>query len=174
MHKAILILALLLIAPAALAQSNNEPLGGKVSEPPKPPPSTTKKPAAKTTSRPNKPVSSACGANYLNSNAADKWFSIGETASKHFWYNPSKTACDTKTGALKSWFKEEHKETDGNYSLVLYEFKCNANQIRVKTVIDYDSTGALLKTTNHDNDPWQDVAPSTAGATMIKIACGRY
>jgi hypothetical protein len=168
MRKAIPIVALLLMAPAAFAQSNNEPLGGKVNEPV---PATTKKTVPKTSSRPNKPLSSPCGAGYRNSNATDKWFSIGESASKHFWYNPSKTACDTKTGALKSWFKEEHKDTDGNYALVLYEFKCNTNQIRVKTVIEYDSAGSLLETTNHDNDPWQDVAPGTAGAVMIRIAC---
>src|SRR5205814_1254135 len=158
-------------APSAFAQSNNEPMGGKVSDP-KTTPGTTKKTVSKPSAKPNKPVSSPC-ANRADVNAADKWFSLGESASKHFWYNPSKTTCDAKTGVVKSWLKEEHKNTDSNYALVLYEFKCNANQNRVNTVIEYDNTGEVLETNKHENDPWQDVAPGTAGATMIKTACHR-
>ncbi len=107
------------------------------------------------------------------SNLADKWFSLGESANKHFWYNPRKTSCDAKTSMLKSWIKEEHKNTDSNYALVLYEFKCKTNQLRVKTVIEYDKSGDILETTNHDGDPWQDAAPRTAGETMLRTVCRR-
>ena len=107
------------------------------------------------------------------SNSADKWFSLGESANKHFWYNPHRTSCDTKSGVLNSWIKEEHKNTDGDFALVLYEFKCKTNQIRQKTVIEYDKTGAVLETNNHEDDAWQDVAPGTAGETMLRTVCRR-
>ena len=63
--------------------------------------------------------------------------------------------------------KEEHKNTDGDFALVLYEFKCKTNQLRVKTVIEYDNTGGVLETNNHEDDTWQDVAPGTAGEVVI-------
>jgi hypothetical protein len=74
---------------------------------------------------------------------------------------------------LKSWIKEDHKNSDGNYALVLYEMKCKSNQLRVKTVIEYDGVGGVLETNNHGDDPWQDVAPRTAGEVMIGTACRR-
>ena len=75
---------------------------------------------------------------------------------------------------LKSWMKEVHKNTDGDYALVLYEFKCKTNQLRVKTVIEYDSADSLLETNNHgDDEPWQDVAPGTAGEVMMRTVCRR-
>lgn len=103
---------------------------------------------------------------------SNKWFSLGQSSNNHFWYNPHKTTCDAQTGVLKTWIKEEHKNTDGDFALVLYEMKCRSNQMRVKTVIQYDKTGTVLETTNHDDDePFQDVAPGTAGVTMIETAC---
>lgn len=98
---------------------------------------------------------------------------MGESANKHFWYNPGRTTCDAKTSVLKSWIKEDHKNSDGNYALVLYEMKCKTDQLRVKTVIEYDRTGAVLETTNHADDTWQDVAPRTAGEVMLRTACRR-
>ncbi len=74
---------------------------------------------------------------------------------------------------LKTWVKEDHKNTDSNYALVLYEFKCKTSQLRVKTVIEYDKTGGVLETTNHEDDTWQDVAPGTAGETMLRGVCRR-
>lgn len=107
------------------------------------------------------------------SNLDDKWFSLGESANRHFWHNPRKTSCDAKTGVLKSWIKEEHKNTDSNFALVLYEIKCKPNQLRVKTVIEYDKAGGVLETVNHDGDPWQDVAPGTAGVVILRTVCRR-
>ena len=51
--------------------------------------------------------------------------------------------------------------------------KCKTNQLRVKTVIEYDKTGRVLETSNHDNDPWEDVAPRTAGEVMLRTVCRR-
>src|SRR5207244_3047931 len=136
MRKAILVLALLLVASSAFGQnSNNEASGGKTNEG-KPAPAK-KKSAPKPAPKQDKPSYSPCaGYNKTGSesNASDKWFSLGESANKHFWYNPHKTTCDAKTGVLRSWLKEEHKNTDGDFALVLYEFKCKTNQIRQKTV----------------------------------------
>ena len=184
MRKLIFAQALLLIATSSLAQTgNNEALGGKTSDSNKP--ATTKapakKPAPKRTATSDKPLSSPCGVYYKNradmigeSNLPDKWFSIGQSTRKHFWYNPRRTNCEPKSGVLKSWIKEVHKDTGGDFSLVLYEMKCKSNQLRVKTVIDYDSAGNLMETTNRDDDEaFQDVAPGTAGETMIKTACRR-
>src|SRR2546423_1416681 len=182
MRKAILILALLLPLSSSFGQAgNNEPLGGKTSGSAAAPARNAaaagkKKPAPKPAPRQDKPAVSPCAAynkTGSQSNADDRWFSLGESANKHFFYNPHRTTCDAKTGALKSWIKEEHKNTDGDFALVLYEFKCKSNQLRVKTVIEYDKTGSVLETTNHEDDPWQDVAPGTAGETMIRTVCRR-
>jgi len=107
------------------------------------------------------------------SNLTDKWFSLGQSSNTRFGYNPRRTTCDGTTAVLKSWIKEEHKNTDGEFSLVLYEMKCKANQLRIKTVIDYDKTGAVLQTTNRDEETWHDVAPSTAGEFMVRSLCRR-
>jgi len=179
MRKAILVLTLLLALASSFGQnSNSGASGGRTSEGIATP--AKKKPVPKPTANEDKPSYSACGVYYRNradmiaeSNLADKWFSLGESANKHFWYNPRKTSCDAKTSMLKSWIKEEHKNTDSNYALVLYEFKCKTNQLRVKTVIEYDKSGDVLETTNHDGDPWQDAAPRTAGETMLRTVCRR-
>jgi|SRR5215831_6699265 len=177
MRIVFLLLSLLFPLASSFGQSNNEPLGGKTDT--KATTATTKT-VPKTASKTSKPLSSPCGVYYKNredmsdeSNLPDKWFSLGESANKHFWYNPRKTSCDAKTGSLKSWLKEEHKNTDGNYALVLYEFKCNANQIRVRNAIEYDKTGAVLETKNQENNPWDNLAPGTAGEVMIRTVCRR-
>jgi hypothetical protein len=181
MRTGILLLALLFISSASFAQGNNEALGGKTGSANAA--GSNKKPVAKTVPKSaptrNTASSSPCGVYYRNradmigeSNLPNRWVSLGQSASKHFWYNPRKTTCDATTGVLKSWLKEEHKDTDGDFALVLYEFKCKAKQLRVKTVIEYDNAGRVLETTNHDDDEaWQDVAPGTAGEVMIRTAC---
>ena len=182
MRKALPLLALLLmllILPSTFGQnSNSGASGGKISEDAAPP--TRKKTVPKPTPKQDKPLVSTCGVYYKNradmtgaANLDDKWSSLGESPNRHFWYNPHKTSCDAKTGVLKSWIKEEHKNTDSNFALVLYEFKCKANQLRVKTVIEYDKTGGVLETYNHNGDPWQDVAPGTAGVVILKTVCRR-
>ena len=196
MRKAIPVLAaaLLMWSSASGQNSNSGAAGGKISEDsaaparkkavPKATPNTvlktTPNTVPKATPKQDKPWSSPCGVYYKNradmtaeSNLDDKWFSLGESVNRHFWYNPRKSSCDAKTGVLKSWIKEDHKNTDSNYALVLYEFKCKPNQMRVKTVIEYDKTGGVLGTTNHDGDPWQDVAPGTAGVVILKTVCRR-
>jgi surface-adhesin protein E len=173
MHKPILVLALLLLSSSTFAQTaNSEALGGKTSETKTTP--AVKKPVPKPASSSAKPAYSPCGVNYKNrGDTGDKWFSLGESANKHFWYNPGRTTCDAKTSVLKSWIKEDHKNTDGNFALVLYEMKCKTDQLRVKTVIEYDKTGGVLETNNHPDDPWQDVAPRTAGEVMLRTVCRR-
>ena len=196
MRKALPVLALmlmLLMLSSTFGQnSNSGASGGKISEDaaapgrkntvPKPTPNTVSKTTPNTVPKPapkqDKSSYSPCGVYYKNreditaaSNLDDKWFSLGESANKHFFYNPRKTSCDAKTGVLKSWIKEEHKNTDSNFALVLYEFKCKTNQLRVKTVIEYDKTGGVLETTNHDGDQWQDVAPGTAGVVILRTVC---
>src|SRR5436190_15866647 len=144
MRSLILATALVFAATPVFAQTaNNEPVGGKTTE--TKPPTTTKLPATKTTtpkrtSTADRPLSSPCGVYYKNradmigeSRLADKWFSLGQSVNKHFWYNPHRTTCDAKTSVLKSWIKEEHKNTDGDFALVLYEMKCRSDQLRVKT-----------------------------------------
>jgi len=74
---------------------------------------------------------------------------------------------------LKTWIKEEHKNTDGDYALVLYEMKCRSDQLRVRTVIEYDKAGNLLETNNEQDENWQNVAPNTAGEVMMKTVCRR-
>jgi hypothetical protein len=183
MPKIIPALALLLLMlPSTFGQnSNSGASGGKITEDAAAPTIPTTPPRKKTgpTSTPklDKP-SSPCGVYYKNradmigeSKLDDKWFSLGNSATTHFWYNPHKTSCDAKTSVLKSWIKEEHKNADSNYALVLYEFRCKTNQLRVKTVIEYDNTGGVLETTNHNGDPWQDVAPGTAGVVILRTAC---
>jgi len=189
MRKAIPVLALLLMllmSSSTFGQnSNSGASGGKISGDKAAP--ARKKTVSKRTPNQDKPTPnqdkpwySPCGVYYKNradmtasSNLDDKWFSLGESANKHFFYNPHKTSCDAKIGVLKSWIKEEHKNTDSNFALVLYEFKCKTNQLRVKTVIEYDKTGGVLETTNHDGDPWQDVAPGTAGVVILRTVCRR-
>ena len=179
MRKPILVFALLLVSTSAFAQTaNDDALGGKTSEGKTTESKTAparKKPAPKPASNTAKPSSSPCGvSNSSRANLTDKWFSLGQSANKHFWYNPHRTTCEAKTGVLKSWIKEDHKNTAGDYALVLYEMKCKSNQLRVKTVIEYDQAGSVLETTNHDDDdPWQDVAPGTAGEVMLRTACRR-
>jgi surface-adhesin protein E len=51
--------------------------------------------------------------------------------------------------------------------------KCKTDQLRVKTVIEYDKSGNVLETTNHGEDTWQDVAPRTAGEVMLRTLCRR-
>jgi surface-adhesin protein E len=189
MRKLIIAPALVLLATSAFAQTaNNESVGGGKTTSSKPTTTTTKpppkKPAPKRTSsvgtsNSDKPVSSPCGVYYKNradmmaeSNLPNQWFSLGQSSNNHFWYNPRKTNCDAQTGVLKTWIKEEHKNTDGDFALVLYEMKCHSDQLRVRTVIQYDRPGNVLETTNHDTDePFQDVAPGTAGVTMLNTAC---
>ena len=178
MRTSIIVLALLLVSTSSFAQTaNNEALGGRTSEgkanESKPAPAR-KKPVSKPAANPARAASLPCGVYSKSpSNQADKWFSLGQSANKRFWYNPHRTTCDAKTSVLKSWIKEDHKNTDGDYALVLYEMKCKSNQLRVKTVIEYDNTGSVLDTNNHGEDPWQDVAPGTAGEVMIRTACRR-
>jgi surface-adhesin protein E len=181
MRTPIFVLALLLsMSAASFAQTaNNEILGGKVTDKPANAPAT-KKPAAKPAANRDRPLYSPCGVYYQNradmtrnSILPDKWFSLGQSANKHFWYNPRKTTCDAKTAVLNSWIKEEHKNTDGDYALVLYEMKCKPNQLRVKTVIEYDKNGSVLDTNNNAETPWQDAAPATAGEVMLRTACRR-
>src|SRR5437016_1222507 len=132
MRKAILVLTLLLMLPSSFGQNSNSGASrGKIIEDKTSP--AKRKPVPERASNQDKP-SSPCGVYYENradisaaSNADDMWFSLGESANKHFWYNPHKTTCDAKTAVLKSWIKEEHKNTDSNYALVLYEFKCKTN-----------------------------------------------
>ena len=182
--------ALVLLVSTSFAQTaNNESVGGGKTTTSKPAATTTKAATKKTTpkrtssgtSNSDKPLSSPCGVDYKSradmiaeSNLPNQWLSLGQSANNHFWYNPRKTTCDAQTGVLKTWIKEEHKNTDGDFALVLYEMKCRSDQLRVKTVIQYDKTGGVLETTNHDDDePFQDVAPGTAGVTMLKTACRR-
>jgi hypothetical protein len=179
MRKTIFVLTLFLMLSSSFGQnSNSGALGGKIIEDKTVP--AKKKPVPKPTSNQDKPSYSPCGVYHKNSadmsaesNLSDKWFSLGQSADRHFWYNPHKTSCDAKTGALKSWIKEEHKNTDSNYALVLYEFKCKTNQMRVKTVIEYDKTGSVLETNNHEGDTWQEVAPATAGEVILRTVCRR-
>jgi len=182
MRKAILVLALLLALTSSFGQNNNSGAsGGKASDSASAPAKNAaapakKKPVPKPAPKQDNPSYSPCGVfnkNSAESNADDKWFSLGESANKHFFYNPHRITCEPKTGVLKSWIKEEHKNTDSDFALVLYEFKCKTNQMRVRTVIEYDKTGSVLETTNHGDDPWQDVAPNTAGETMMKTVCRR-
>jgi hypothetical protein len=181
MRTPILALALLLVSSSSSGQNTNSgPLGGKTSEGKPAPAPSSKKPVPKPAANKDKPLYSPCGVYYKSredmigeSNLGDKWFSLGESANKHFWYNPHKTNCDAKTSVLKSWIKEDHKNSDSNYALVLYEFKCKTNQLRVKTVIEYDKTGSVLETNNHGDDPWQEAAPSTAGEVMLRTICRR-
>lgn len=179
MRTLILVLALPLLLTSSFAQGNNEAMGGKTSEIKSTP--AARKPTSKPAATSNRPFYSPCGVYYKNraemggeSRLADKWFSLGQSANKHFWHNPRRTTCDAKTSVLKSWIKEDHKNTDSNFALVLYEFKCKTNQLRVKTIIEYDKTGGVLETNNHgDDEPWQDVAPRTAGEVMLRTACRR-
>jgi hypothetical protein len=182
MRKAIPVLVLvlmLLMLPSTFGQnSNSGASGGKITDDGAA--ATSKKSVLKPAPKRDNLGSSPCGVYYKNradmlgeSNLDDKWFSLGESANRHFWHNPHKTSCDAKTGVLKSWIKEEHKNTDSNYALVLYEIKCKPNQLRVKTVIEYDKTGGVLETTNHVGDPWQDVAPGTAGVVIMRTVCRR-
>ena len=181
MRTPLLVSALLLVmSTAALAQHANEVLGGRVT-PDKPTTApTSKKPVSKATTSRNTPLYSPCGVYYksradmsADSNRGDKWFSLGQSANKHFWYNPHKTTCDATSTVLRTWIKEEHKNTDGDYALVLYEMKCRADQLRVRTVIEYDKTGSLLETNNEPDQNWQNVAPGTAGEVMMKTVCRR-
>lgn len=177
-------LALLLALTSAFAQTaNNESVGGGKSTTGKPATTPTKAAPKKTTPKRtatvDKPLPSPCGVYYKSradmiaeSNLPNQWLSLGQSANNHFWYNPRKTTCDAQTGVLKTWIKEEHNNTDGDFALVLYEMKCHSDQLRVKTVIQYDKAGSVLETTNRDPDePFQDVAPGTAGVTMIRTAC---
>jgi hypothetical protein len=171
MRKLILLLSVLLVSTSSFGQTaNTEMMGGKTGEVKTAP--ARKKAAPKAPANQTRPASSPCGA--YSTSSVDKWFSLGQSANKQFWYNPHRTTCEAKTGVLKSWMKEVHKNTDGDFALVLYEFKCKTNQLRVKTVIEYDSAGSVLDTTNHDDDePWQDVAPGTAGEVMMRTVCRR-
>jgi hypothetical protein len=161
--------------------ANSEALGGKTTPANPTTAPARKKPVSKPTANKSTGLFSPCGVYYesradmlYESKLPDKWFSLGQSASKHFWYNPRKTTCDAKATVLKSWVKEEHKNTDGEFALVLYEMKCKSNQLRVKTVIEYDSAGRVLETTNHDDDEaFQDAAPGTAGEVMLRTACRR-
>ena len=175
-----LVLALLFVSSSSFGQGNNEVVGGKTggSAAADTGKKTVPKAPAKSASNQGRALSSPCGVYYKNradmisqSNLADRWFSLGESANKHFWYNPHKTTCDAKSSVLRSWFKEEHKNTGGNFALVLYEFKCKTKQLRVKTLIEYDNTGSVLETNDHGDDPWQVVAPGTAGEVMLRTAC---
>ncbi len=190
MRQLILLPALLLMLSSAFAQTaNNESVGGGKTAKDKPATTTTtpttkaapKKVTPKRTATVDKSLSSPCGVYYKNradmtseSNLPNQWLSLGQSSNNHFYYNPRKTNCDAQTGVLKTWIKEEHKNTEGDFALVLYEMKCRSDQLRVKTVIQYDRAGNVLETTNHDADePFQDVAPGTAGVTMLKTACRR-
>ena len=190
MRKTIPALALLLALTSSFAQTaNNESVGGgktTTTNPTAPTKAVPKKVTPKRTSsvgtsNSDKPLSSPCGVYYKNraemiaeSNLPNQWSSLGQSTNNHFYYNPRKTNCDGQSGVLKTWIKEEHKNTDGDFALVLYEMKCRNDQLRVKTVIQYDSAGNVLETTNRDDDePFQDVAPGTAGVTMLKTACRR-
>ena len=181
MRTPLLVSALLLVmSTAAFAQHADEVLGGKITAGKPTTAPTTKKPVSKATTNRNSPLYSPCGVYYKNradmsaeANLADKWFSLGQSANKRFWYNPHKTICDAKSTVLKTWIKEEHKNTDGDYALVLYEMKCRSDQLRVRTVIEYDKTGSVLETNNDQDENWQNVAPNTAGESMMKTVCRR-
>lgn len=182
MRTSFLVSALLLVmSTAAFAQHANEVLGGKITpDKPTTAPATRKRVSKATTNR-SSPLYSPCGVYYKNradmsaeSNLGDKWFSLGQSANKHFWYNPHKTTCDPTSTVLKTWIKEEHKNTDGDYALVLYEMKCRSDQLRVRTVIEYDKAGNLLETNNEQDENWQNVAPNTAGEVMMKTVCRRF
>lgn len=174
MHRTIVIPVFLLLTSSAFAQTaNNEPLGGKTSD--TQPLAVKKTPPPKRSSTQNKPLSSPCGvrADTIGASMTNEWFSLGESPNKHFWYNPHETSCDPKTSVVKTWMKEVHKNTDSDYALVLYEMKCKTNQLRVKTVIEYDKADNLLETTNRTDDTWQSVAPGTAGEVMLRTVCHR-
>ncbi len=184
MRKLILATALLLAITSSFAQTgSNEAVGGgkTTSDKPATTKAVPKKVTPKRTATVDKPLSSPCAVYYKNraemiaeSNLPNQWFSLGQSTNNHFYYNPRKTNCDAQTGVLKTWIKEEHKNTDGDFALVLYEMKCRSDQLRVKTVIQYDKTRTVLETTNRDEDePFQDVAPGTAGVTMLKTVCRR-
>src|SRR5690349_17013940 len=135
MRKLILVPALVLFTTPALAQTaNNESVGGGKTSTTKPAVPATKvapkKTTPKRTATVDKPLSSPCGVYYKDradmiaeSNLPNQWSSLGQSANNHFWYNPRKTTCDAQSGVLKSWIKEEHKNTDGDFALVLYEMK---------------------------------------------------
>ena len=182
MRTPLIVSALVLVISATgFAQHANEVLGGRITpDKPTTAPATNRKSTTKTTTSRSAPLYSPCGVYYKNradmsteSSLGDKWYSLGQSANKHFWYNPHKTSCDTKTAVLNTWIKEEHKNTDGDYALVLYEMKCRSDQLRVKTVIEYDKSGNLLETNNDQDEKWQNVAPGTAGEVMMKTACRR-
>src|SRR5438105_15153175 len=105
MRKAILVLTLLLMLPSSFGQnSNSGASGGRITEDKTAP--AKKKSVPKPAPNPNRPFVSPCDVynkTGAGSNSGDKWFSLGESANKHFWYNPHRTTCDAKTGVLKSW-----------------------------------------------------------------------
>jgi len=176
MRKAILASMFLAVALVAFGQHGKSQMGGKTASKSK----AKSKPKSKPSTDLNLDAGlvwvSPCGVYYKSEFdqyvTEDKWIFIGETSSEHFWYNTDKMDCDSQTSLLKSWVKDTHNGTDLKYALVLYELKCKTNQMRVRTVIEYDKNGNVLRTDPLD-EAWQDSIPESIGETILKSICRR-
>src|ERR1043166_4633523 len=120
MRTVILILLVLFVSSSVFGQGSSDVIGGKAGGTATTTTKPATKPVPKAPANRDKSSYSPCGVYYKNrahmigeSNLANRWFSLGESANKHFWYNPQKTTCDAKTAALRSWLKEDHKASDG-------------------------------------------------------------
>ncbi len=181
MWKAVVLASMLLaVAFVAFGQHGKTQIGGKTASKsnskPKPKPSPKPTPNPKEL---DKSWYSPCGVYYKNLDDLiadmDKgWRLIAETNDDYLWHDSDKVACDPSTKILKAWVKSIHRsqKEKADYSLILYELKCETNQLRLKSSADYMNSGSLLRNDDYDIT-WSDVIPDSVGEVILRTICRR-
>lgn len=98
------------------------------------------------------------------------WRLVGETDTDLTYYNSDKERC-MDGGILKIWIKRTHRNTDSKYGLVLYELKCKTDELRVKSITEYDKNGHVLQSDEYSDISWSDVIPDSMGEAIMKAVC---
>ncbi len=175
MRSAILASILLTLALAAFGQHRKpEPLGGKTNSKTKRPP----KPKATPAKTSDKSYTDPCDVYYKDFgemvdelNLPDKWLPLAETSTTEFLYNPRKITCFSDIKTIRAWIKEEHRNADSKYALVLYEVKCSDRKLRVTSATEYDKDRNVLETSTFEDTAWEYPIPDSANEGVMNQIC---
>lgn len=126
---------------------------------------------------------------------ADKWWILSPGGARDVYMNKARITRTSST-KVKAWVKlqlnrdqqsnfdryiDERKSAgfridnfdDYDYSLVLEEFDCSQNKLRILSTVDYDFHRNALDSRSTPNSTWFDIIPESVGEQMIRFVCGK-
>lgn len=116
---------------------------------------------------------------YLN---GQNWIYIGKSSDGSSYYMRSTSVSNSYT--KKVWVKHSSSKLTvkkngktytyvNAYEVLLYEFSCTNNQIKLHSVVTYNSKGTVVDSYNPPDYylEWKDVVPDSVGEMLLEKAC---